>query len=187
MASSSSFLYLSQGYAQLHRSSEMFVSPVLNNLSASSSSPAPQTDRFWCVTVGRVRTVFQMPNLLVSCCNVRSLLLVLSLVETAKSCFSALLLPFPYLKVVIFSHQSSLNLNKPNSFPGRSCFLDLITFFLWILSRALVLQLWICTAEQSRRKIPWACKFSSLERKFAVCKFRISWFLLICSLLSWCL
>lgn len=119
--------------------------------------------------------VFQIPNIRFSCCNLGCLLLILFLVETAKSCFSALLLPFPYLKVVIFSHQSSPNLNKPNSFPGRSYFLDLITFFFWILSRALVLQLWICTAEQSRRKIPWSCKFSNLERKFAICKFRISW------------
>lgn len=76
----------------------------------------------------------KMPNLWFSCCNLASLLLVLSFLEMSKSCFSALLLPFPYLKVIIFSHQSSLNLNKPNSFPGMSCFLDLITFFLWILS-----------------------------------------------------
>lgn len=85
--------------------------------------------------------VFQMPNLQFSCCNLSSVLLVLSLVEMPKSCFSALLLPFPYLKVVIISNQSSLNLNKPNSFPGRSCFLDLITFFLWSLSSSSFLKL----------------------------------------------
>lgn len=46
------------------------------------------------------------PNALwFSCCNSGSLLHILSLVEMAQSCFSALLLPFPYLKVVIFSHQ----------------------------------------------------------------------------------
>lgn len=158
---------------------ELLPGKCLCHLLGTTSSWSLLVGDFW-----GVRTIPQMPHLWFPCCSSSSLLHILSLVGMAESCFSALLLPFPYLKVIIFSHQSSLNLNKPNSFPGRSCFLDLITFFLWILSRALALQLWICTAEQSRRKIPWACNFSSLQRKSAICKFRISWFALICSLPS---
>lgn len=167
---------------------EMLVSPAGNNLCAPAVPQCPQeliTSGVW-LLVGSEQSS-KCPAYSFLAATPSSLLHILSLVEMAKSCFSALLLPFPYLKVVIFSHQSSLNLNKPNSFPGRSCFLDLITFFLWILSRAMALQLWICTAEQSRRKIPWACNCASLQRKSAICKFRISWFALICSLASWCL
>ena len=62
----------------------------------------------WCVTVYRVRMVFQMPSLWFSCHNLSSLILFLSLVEMAKSCFFTLLLPFSlfesgYLFTSVFS------------------------------------------------------------------------------------